>query len=631
MITVVQNAFAQPPDDDVSDDESNWTDAPVSGNTYQAMSQTLSKEWSLYFMGGASALSYKTDAGTVLDWQNPSVLPNLLSGGAGIEWTFFLKEQLGLRFGLEVASYKNTWSSDNMTERFDCVVPGFEVGTNKPFETKAEGLNSFAEYKETQNVWFLQLPIMFQIHRTPDERKAIFYIAAGLKPAMSLMNSYAIATSGNTTLNLPDYQQELNNVGHGTGPFNYSETGKMKLNLNVNLSAEMGIRWRVKPTFSLYTGIYADYGLLNIVTPQENLILPYNTGGELNNLFASQHLVGNVSTIAAGIKLRLAFGTVNKLSARDNGRSSDARVRVAIRDAATNRPLMTTITTKNNYAENGEQHDDLMYDEIDNYYRITLPDNSNYNVAFNVKLPNDVDMQKMPELNLPELRRKNQKRVSNKLSHIEFVLLDKQTEKILPAIVKRFNIDNNKEDTLNTANTGGTYSITVKRGTFNQLTFNVMLPQVLKVDKPLFNRVRENAIATLRDENFNMPSNLAPELRKELQKMIDFLSKNDSISVEIAVHTDNKLPQRLSKRLSSARAKAIVNYIAKNGIDRKRMRPVGYGNGRPRSKDRSKAGKERNRRIEMKITKIKSDIKPKPKPKPNLKSKPKPQPKSKPK
>lgn len=112
--------------------------------------------------------------------------------------------------------------------------------------------------------------------------------------------------------------------------------------------------------------------------------------------------------------------------------------------------------------------------------------------------------------------------------------------------------------------------------------------------------------AVLRNIYFDFAkATLKPESFEELDKLKRMLQENPGFFVEIAGHTDNVGSRTLNKTLSENRAKAVVNYLIKNGIDSNRLFPAGYGQERPMaSNDDEKEGRELNRRVEFEILKI---------------------------
>ncbi len=86
-----------------------------------------------------------------------------------------------------------------------------------------------------------------------------------------------------------------------------------------------------------------------------------------------------------------------------------------------------------------------------------------------------------------------------------------------------------------------------------------------------------------------------------LDRVINFMSKNPGIKVEIDGHTDSVGSDTYNQRLSQARAKAVVDYLVKHGISRDRLVAKGFGESQPVAPNTTPEGRAKNRRVEFKI------------------------------
>lgn len=114
----------------------------------------------------------------------------------------------------------------------------------------------------------------------------------------------------------------------------------------------------------------------------------------------------------------------------------------------------------------------------------------------------------------------------------------------------------------------------------------------------------------LQFENINFVGDEAailPDSEEDLDKLLNFLSENKNISVEVGGHV-NAPGSRNTKKflsLSEERAKAVYDYLISNGIEASRLTFVGYGNSKmifpaAASEEQAKA----NRRVELIVTSI---------------------------
>ncbi len=99
---------------------------------------------------------------------------------------------------------------------------------------------------------------------------------------------------------------------------------------------------------------------------------------------------------------------------------------------------------------------------------------------------------------------------------------------------------------------------------------------------------------------------LKTESYPELKRVADFLKANPNIIIEIGGHTDNGAtgtsPSYLIQ-LSQSRAKSVVDYILKCGVEMGQINYKGYGNTKPIADNNSAEGRAKNRRVEFTVLK----------------------------
>jgi outer membrane protein OmpA-like peptidoglycan-associated protein/tetratricopeptide (TPR) repeat protein len=88
---------------------------------------------------------------------------------------------------------------------------------------------------------------------------------------------------------------------------------------------------------------------------------------------------------------------------------------------------------------------------------------------------------------------------------------------------------------------------------------------------------------------------------KELNVLFQLMVDQPNIKVEISGHTDNRGSLQANQIMSERRAKAIVDFLIRNGIDPARLSYVGYGYERPIAPNTTVEGRSQNRRTEFKI------------------------------
>jgi outer membrane protein OmpA-like peptidoglycan-associated protein len=102
--------------------------------------------------------------------------------------------------------------------------------------------------------------------------------------------------------------------------------------------------------------------------------------------------------------------------------------------------------------------------------------------------------------------------------------------------------------------------------------------------------------------DFDMYS-LRPESYLELDRWVDFLTKNPDLKAEIHGHTCWLGSDEYNQKLSENRAKAVVNYLADKGVAKNRLGMKGFGESMPAASNDTKSGREMNRRVEVLLTK----------------------------
>ncbi len=87
----------------------------------------------------------------------------------------------------------------------------------------------------------------------------------------------------------------------------------------------------------------------------------------------------------------------------------------------------------------------------------------------------------------------------------------------------------------------------------------------------------------------------------ELDRLVEILEENETMEIEIGGHTDNRGNADELQELSEERAKAVMDYLIKEGIKDTRVTSVGYGGTLPVSTGTSEIERAKNRRVEFKI------------------------------
>ncbi|MEN6501201.1 MAG: OmpA family protein [Tenuifilaceae bacterium] len=136
---------------------------------------------------------------------------------------------------------------------------------------------------------------------------------------------------------------------------------------------------------------------------------------------------------------------------------------------------------------------------------------------------------------------------------------------------------------------------------------NFNLKGLYSFDKPyhldvLLKPVRQGEVTIMRNVFFETDSyELLPESTVELDRVVETLSQNPTIKVEIGGHTDNQGAPDYNQKLSERRAKSVVDYLLSKSVSPERVSWKGYGESQPVAPNSSPEGRAMNRRTELKI------------------------------
>lgn len=87
----------------------------------------------------------------------------------------------------------------------------------------------------------------------------------------------------------------------------------------------------------------------------------------------------------------------------------------------------------------------------------------------------------------------------------------------------------------------------------------------------------------------------------ELNRVAAFLKANQSVKIEIGGHTNNQCSESYCIELSKNRAKAVADYLKKQGVTRGQVLFEGYGSKKPIDTNSTEEGRKRNQRVEFTI------------------------------
>ena len=294
--------------------------------TIKASTQTINMpqyEFSFNVAGGISTLNYKIDNAT---------LKRGFAGNAGFGFHYFFNDNFAITTGLEAALYRATINASTIESAKYIVVEGYQWDEEYIYHYNITG------FEEKQNLLALQLPIMAKFLMPLGESNHNLFLALGGRLGYSLWGNYEQSAQS--------FEQRIFDFFGIISPdrvspslhegFNQKASLKFA-NFNAMASAEAGVRWKLNDKFSLYTGVFVDYGLLNIIPKrtEEALIMfagmsgnfqnfahnsilsahapdyATNTGGQQVTFHRNENSYphnNKVNNLATGIKIKIAFG-----------------------------------------------------------------------------------------------------------------------------------------------------------------------------------------------------------------------------------------------------------------------------------------------------------------------------------
>ncbi len=112
--------------------------------------------------------------------------------------------------------------------------------------------------------------------------------------------------------------------------------------------------------------------------------------------------------------------------------------------------------------------------------------------------------------------------------------------------------------------------------------------------------IKLNASFTFKNVQFEKNAfALLPISKIELDKLVQVLNENPTIKLQINGYTDNKGIAEENIKLSTNRAKSVVDYLASKGINAARLAHKGFGAAQPIADNNTDEGRARNRRTEF--------------------------------
>ncbi len=109
-------------------------------------------------------------------------------------------------------------------------------------------------------------------------------------------------------------------------------------------------------------------------------------------------------------------------------------------------------------------------------------------------------------------------------------------------------------------------------------------------------------VISLPGVNFDTGSDrLLPGFEDLIVYAAETLKKHPELRIEVAGHTDDVGDATMNQGLSDRRAKTVMDYLIRYGVDPARLAFRGYGESQPIANNTTKEGRAQNRRVELRV------------------------------
>lgn len=230
----------------------------------------------------------------LFDLQN-GTQKNIIGNTCNLGYNFFFSKSLGLGAGLGLESFQSNTTLNYQTRKSS------KDSEGESFEFRTQ----YTDWQEKQSILLLGIPFAF-IYRKEVSEKLKFQFSIGPKMSFAVQSNYkaeggTIVTSG--------YYPQYDIILFGMPQHNFTTlTSFPKTNISLNpvVSAysNLGGLYKINDRLDLYTGIYFDYGLSNMIDARDKYL--YQGDGVYNGVFSSD-LTNKVKQFAFGFKIGINF------------------------------------------------------------------------------------------------------------------------------------------------------------------------------------------------------------------------------------------------------------------------------------------------------------------------------------
>jgi outer membrane protein OmpA-like peptidoglycan-associated protein len=205
----------------------------------------------------------------------------------------------------------------------------------------------------------------------------------------------------------------------------------------------------------------------------------------------------------------------------------------------------------------------------------------------------------------------------NPVSYMKGKVYDKETGQLLKADYELVNLSDGKTVLKSTTDGSGSflvclpsgfnYGISVSKTGYLFYSENFMFEGKHTISEPYVKSINLSPVRVgekMRLSNIFYETDswhLKKESLPELNNLVNLLTVNKNVIIEIGGYTDSTGSADYNLTLSGKRALSVVDYLIKNGIPKNRLKYKGYGNTAPLGDNITTEGRQLNRRTEVRI------------------------------
>ncbi|MDR0714666.1 MAG: PorT family protein [Bacteroidales bacterium] len=234
------------------------------------------------------------------------------NGEIALGYNYFFNDIAGISTGIGLTLHRWQSSIDQVSDRY----------LTGDGEESFEFRSSISNYTELQTAASLTVPLAFRWQYPLLSDSYLTYFAAGGKVSFPFYSQYRTSGSTFTTSAwYPAYNALLESPSsQGLGAFTgEKQVSDLLLKPVFSLFVDVGMKWDIADQFSVYAGLYADYGLNNINREAGKPFLVYNPDKPADFIFNSVleaqytqegktgRFIRRTNPVGAGIVIRIAF------------------------------------------------------------------------------------------------------------------------------------------------------------------------------------------------------------------------------------------------------------------------------------------------------------------------------------